>query len=351
MKKEKAVLLTNGMLDTMNAKTAHGLLRGSERFEILVVIDYKFAGSDAGELMDGSPIGIPVLGSIQEFVQADLPKATYCVVGVALEGGLLPDDFRGILYEAMEQGLSLVCGLHTLMSEDPEFQKRAKAYEVQLIDVRKPKKFSDLHFWTGAIHQVKAPRIAVLGTDCAVGKRTTCRFLMETCQAKGLQAEMIYTGQTGWMQGHQYGFILDSTLNDFVSGELERAIVDCDTALQPDIIFIEGQSSLRNPSGPCGAEILLSAAVNGVVLQHKANRTYFDDLPTWGKLPTLAEEIKLIEAYGVPVLAVTLNGTGMSELALKAFQAEQQQLLTIPVFCPLLGEMEELTEVVLRNIV
>ena len=351
MKKEKAIILTNGMLDTMNAKTAHGLLRGSERFEILAVIDYKFAGRDAGTLMDGKPIGIPVLGSIQDFVKADLPKATYCIVGVALEGGLLPDNFRVVLYEAMEQGLSLVCGLHTLMSEDAEFKKRAAANKVQLIDVRKPKKFSELHFWTGAIHQVKAPRIAVLGTDCAVGKRTTCRFLMETYQAKGLRAEMIYTGQTGWMQGHQYGFILDSTLNDFVSGELEKAIVDCDKEIQPAIILIEGQSSLRNPSGPCGAEILLSAAINGVVLQHKANRIYFDDLPTWGKLPTLAEEISLIEAYGVPVLAVTLNGIGMSEQELSDFKAKQQQLLTVPVFCPLLGDMEELAEVVLRSVV
>ena len=35
---------------------------------------------------------------------------------------------------------------------------------------------------------------------------------------------MIYTGQTGWLQGGEYGFIFDSTLNDFVSGELENAI-------------------------------------------------------------------------------------------------------------------------------
>jgi len=61
MKKEKAIILTNGMLDTMNAKTAHGLLRGSERFEVLAVIDYKFAGKDAGELMDGKPIGVNCL--------------------------------------------------------------------------------------------------------------------------------------------------------------------------------------------------------------------------------------------------------------------------------------------------
>jgi hypothetical protein len=38
---------------------------------------------------------------------------------------------------------------------------------------------------------------------------------------------MIYTGQTGWMQGSKYGFIFDTTLNDFISGEIEHAIVSC----------------------------------------------------------------------------------------------------------------------------
>ena len=58
---------------------------------------------------------------------------------------------------------------------------------------------------------------------------------------------MIYTGQTGWLQGGKYGFIFDSTLNDFVSGELEHAILTCYEETNPDVILIEGQSALRNP--------------------------------------------------------------------------------------------------------
>ena len=33
-----AVVLTNGLLDAINAKTAHGLIRGSTRFEILGLV-------------------------------------------------------------------------------------------------------------------------------------------------------------------------------------------------------------------------------------------------------------------------------------------------------------------------
>ena len=35
-----------------------------------------------------------------------------------------------------------------------------------------------LRFWTGAVHGIRALRIAVLGTDCALGKRTTTTLLL-----------------------------------------------------------------------------------------------------------------------------------------------------------------------------
>jgi len=346
MQKSTAIILTNGMLDTMNAKTCHGLLRGTERFDILAVIDYKFAGQDAGVVMDGRPLDIPIFASVTDYLEAGKERPKYYVVGVALEGGLLPDDFREELLIGMEQRISVVCGLHTLLSEDTEFKTKATHYGVSLIDVRKPRKFHELNFWTGAIYTVKTPKIAVLGMDCAVGKRTTCRFIMEACRADGIKAEMIYTGQTGWMQGYKHGFIFDSTLNDFISGEIERAIVDADKTENPDLILIEGQSSLRNPSGPCGSEFLISGNVKGVVLQHKPSRTYFDNNQVWGKIPTLAEEIKLIEFYGAEVLAVTLNEGGMSEKELIEFQMDSAIALGIPVVRPLSEGLNRVVEVV-----
>ncbi len=335
MQKSTAIVLTNGMLDTMNAKTCHGLLRGTERFDVQAVIDYKFVGQDAGEVMDGRPLNIPIYKSVVDYLVAGNTRPKYYVVGVALEGGLLPDDFREELLMAMEQRISIVCGLHTLLSEDVEFTTKATHYGVTLTDVRKPRKFHELSFWTGEIYEVKTPKIAVLGMDCAVGKRTTCRFLMEACNAKGIKSEMIYTGQTGWMQGYKHGFIFDSTLNDFISGEIERAIVTADREENPDLILIEGQSSLRNPSGPCGTEFLISGNAKGVVLQHRPARTYFDDHESWGPIPSLASEIKLIEFYGAKVLAVTLNEGGLSSEELNTFKVAQEKALGIPVVLPL----------------
>src|SRR4029079_10148131 len=77
---------------------------------------------------------------------------------------------------------------------------------VEIIDVRKPKPRSQLRFWSGEIGRVRAPRVAALGTDCALGKRTTCQVVAAACRAAGLRAEIVYTGQTGWLQGLEHGF-------------------------------------------------------------------------------------------------------------------------------------------------
>ena len=152
----------------------------------------------------------------------------------------------------------------------------------------------------------------------------------------GVKTEMIYTGQTGWLQGIKHGFIFDATLNDFVSGELEHAIISCYEERKPDIILIEGQASLRNPSGPCGAEFLVSGDLSGVVLQYIPGRKYFRvneslKLP----IPSLESEIELIAAYGQTVLAVCLNTEGLSLEEAKSFQTTYQKRLNLPIILPI----------------
>lgn len=333
---DKAIIFTDDLLDTFFAKTCHGLLRGSSRFEILGVVDSKHPGRDAGEVMDGVKRGVLVHPTVDEFLSLCSEKPEYCLVGVAFPGGILPNSCREQLMQAMKHGMSIVCGLHHFLSDDPEFKKTAQENNVELIDIRKPRPTSELHFWSGEIYSVKTPRIAVLGTDCAVGKRTTCRFIMEACQEHGVKTEMIYTGQTGWMQGYKHGFILDATPNDFVSGEIERAIVECERESKPDLILIEGQSSLRNPSGPCGAEILLSGNVKGVILQHEPSREHFADLEELGCLiPPVKEEIDLIQIYGAETLALTLSEAGDDERTISALQKQLADDLSLPVVRPL----------------
>lgn len=339
--KNKAIVITGGLLSTNSAKTAHGLIRGTERFEIVGIVDEKHAGKDAGEVLDGKKRNLPVYASISEAVKNSKPD--YCIIGVATKGGVIPDSLRVLLREALENNLSIVNGLHDYVSEHEDLAKLAKSKGLEIIDVRRPKKFKDLHFWNGKIKEVKCPKIAVLGTDCALGKRTTTRFLVEAMRKAGYKAEMIYTGQTGWMQGAKYGFIFDSTLNDFISGEMEHAIHTCYMEAKPDIIFIEGQSSLRNPSGPAGSEWIVSADATAVILQHNPARKQYKDMEYYpAYLAQPKEEIELIKIYGAPTAAVMVNTAKMALEDARKIAAEYEQTLGIPAILPLEDGVERL---------
>lgn len=342
---DHAIVITGGYLDTISAKTAHGLIRGTDRFTILNVIDHKHAGKDAGEVLDGRNRNIPILGSIQEFVKSG-KKAKYCIVGVATKGGVIPDSLKAMLKEALENGFSIVNGLHEYVSDIAELVEIAQKKGLEIIDVRKPKKIKDLHFWSGKIMDVKCPKVAVLGTDCSMGKRTTTRFLVEAMRKAGYKAEMIYTGQTGWMQGAKYGFVFDSTLNDFISGEMEHAVVTCYNEVKPDIIFIEGQSSLRNPSGPAGSEWIVSAAAETVVLQHNPPRKQYKDMEFYpAYIPEIKDEIALIKMYGGKTVALTVNTAKMKEEDARAYAKEKNAELGIPVVLPLEDGVDSLVPV------
>jgi uncharacterized NAD-dependent epimerase/dehydratase family protein len=344
-----AIVLTNGKLSTDDAKTAHGLIRGSSRFQVLGIVDPVAAGRDAGELLDGRHRGIPVFADVDQALAAGL-KPKYVVVGVALSGGRLPEDWNQTLTDVLNRGLSVVNSMHQLLADHPVLAAAAKRTGARIYDIRRPKDQSRLHFWTGGIFNVKTPRVAVLGTDCSIGKRTTCRLVMDMCRAEGIRAEMIYTGQTGWMQGAEYGFIFDATLNDFVSGELERAVLECDRHARPELMLIEGQSSLRNPSGPCGSELIVSADAKGVILQHAPLRRFFDDQEHIGTLlPDVASEIELIRLYGAEVLAVTVNRAGGSALQLADLQADLERRLNLPVVDPLAPDQLQRLMPILRS--
>lgn len=332
---DQAFIITGGYLDTISAKTAHGLIRGTDRFTINGIIDNKHAGKDAGEVLDGKKRDIPVYGTIKDFI-ATGKKAKYCIVGVATKGGVIPESLKAMLKEALENGFSIVNGLHEYVSDNPELSELAKKKGLEIIDVRKPKKVKDLHFWSGKIMEVKCPRVAVLGTDCAMGKRTTTRFLVEAMRKAGYKAEMIYTGQTGWMQGAKYGFVFDSTLNDFISGEMEHAVVTCYHEAKPDIIFIEGQSALRNPSGPAGSEWIVSAAATSVVLQHNPPRKQYKDMEFYpAYIPDPKDEIALIKMYGADTVAMTVNTAKMKLEEARDYTKKYQAELGIPVILPL----------------
>lgn len=340
-----AVILTAGLFTSPSGKTAHGLVRGSDRYRVVGLIDDVVAGRDAGEVLDGVPRGIPTYGSLTDLLAAGV-RPDWCVVGVASPGGRLPPQLRAPLRDAAAAGIGIVSGLHEFVGDDPEIAAAAAASGSRILDLRRPRPSLDYRFCSGEALALRVPRIAILGTDCAVGKRTTARLLRDACRGAGIATELVTTGQTGWLQDGRYGFILDATPNDFVSGELERVVVACARDASPDLILISGQSGLRNPSGPCGSELILSAGARGVILQHAPGRRFYKDL--LGKqvpIPHPAVDLELIRLHGARPLAVAINEEHLTESTAEAERARLEHELGVPVVRPLRGGVDALVPI------
>lgn len=310
-----AIVYCEGAFGTTNGKTAHGLVRRTRRYRVLSVIDSRRAGEDAGQVLDDRPCGIPLqpdLASAVAHAEAEGTPATHFVIGLAPDGGRLPPAARSVVESALRGGLNVDSGLHDFLSDDPELAALAAARGVRIRDVRKPPARDDLHFFDGRIDRVSAFRVAVLGTDSAVGKRTTAWLIADGLNARGRRAELVGTGQTAWMQGVRHGIVLDSIVNDFVSGEIENAVWSCWEDTKPDVILLEGQGSLMNPAYPGGFELLAAGRPHCVVLQHAPARRHYDGFPDHPLHP-LERQIEAIELISDrPVVAVTISHEGLT---------------------------------------
>ncbi|MEH6747610.1 MAG: DUF1611 domain-containing protein [Maribacter arcticus] len=312
----KALVYCEGAFNTPNGKTAHGLVRFTERYEVVGVLDERYAGSDAGDVLDGRPNGIPVfkdMDSALAALKATNNMPSYLVIGLAPDGGRLPKEAKGTIKSALQHGWNVDSGLHDFLTNDPELVALAKEKNVKIRDIRKTLDRDQLHFFTGDIEKVDCLKLAVLGTDSALGKRTTAWILVHAFRKAGKKAEMIGTGQTGWMQGAKYSMVMDSCINDFVSGEIEHAVVSAWENEDPDVIVIEGQGSLMNPAYPGGFEILAAGRPDYVILQHAPKRLEYDGFPGY-KMHSLAEQINAIQVIsGKEVIAITVNHEGMEK--------------------------------------
>lgn len=309
----KALVYSDGAFNTPNGKTAHGLVRFTERYEVVGVLDKKYAGKDAGFVLDHKPNGIPIFKNLKQALVAlgEHNKPVNLVIGLAPDGGRLPKEAKRVIKKALELGMNVDSGLHDFLFKDKELMRIAKKNNCRVRDVRRTPDRDELHFFTGKIEEVDCLKLALLGTDSAIGKRTSAWILVHAFRKAGLKANMIGTGQTAWMQGAKYSMIMDSCINDFVSGEIEHVVHEAWKNENPDVIVIEGQGSLMNPAYPGGFEILAAGRPDFVILQHAPKRVEYDGFPGYALHP-LQEQINAIETIsGKKVIAITVNHEDM----------------------------------------
>src|SRR3954470_20486600 len=116
--KETAIVLGDELLRTAYGKTAHGLLRKSDRFHIVGVVESGRGTGDAGSLIGSGPLGIPLTGSVAQTLALAAIKPAWAVVGIATPGGRMGSVLRSLVLAAAQSGLSIVSGLHDHVADD-----------------------------------------------------------------------------------------------------------------------------------------------------------------------------------------------------------------------------------------
>lgn len=337
-----AIVFCEGAFATPIGKTANGLVRHTTRYEVVGVIDSTNDGKDAGEVLDGKSNAIPIFATVKEAIEQSSKRPEYFVVGLAPDGGKLPDAARQAVIQAIREGLNIDSGLHEFLSEDAEFAELAEKHNVKIRDVRRTPSRSELHFFTGKIEEVSALKLAVLGTDSAIGKRTTAAKLNQALNAAGIRSELIGTGQTSWLQGVKYGLLLDSLINDFVTGEIEHAIYEAFINEHPQVILLEGQGSIAHPAYPGGFELIAAGRVDGIILQHAPARKVYDGFDNY-PMGDLGREIQILELLANhQVIALTINHEAMTEAEVQATVADYEQRYGRPTTDVLLDGCDKL---------
>lgn len=342
-----AIVYCEANFGALDGKTANGLVRHSEKYRILSVIDSEKAGRDAGMVLDEKPNAIPVCRDLADALAQVGFVPDYFIFGTAPASGMLSGPERLLVLEAISLGMNIINGLHEFLNEDPEFAAASAAHNVVILDVRKPRAKKDLRMFSGRIADVTCPRIAVLGTDGAIGKRTTATILTRALNDHGLKAVMIGTGQTGLIQGARHGIALDAIPSQFCSGEMEATVVEAFEAENPDVIIVEGQGALSHPAYLTSTFILRGCCPDGVVLQHAPGRGNLGDFPKMA-MPTLASEINLIQTFAATrVIGITINHENMSDAEIDAAITRYQHEFAIPATDALTRSPKHLVDMVL----
>ena len=302
------LVLTDGYLETRNAKTAHGVLRYG-RDPIAAVLDRDHAGRSLADVLPEMDRDAPIVGSFEE---GRALGATSLLLGVATPGGWVPEHWRAWMLEAVQAGMEIANGLHRFLRDDEELVATAAASGARLWDVREPP--PGIPLCSGKALDAPQRIVLTVGSDCAVGKMTASLELAAAAEAAGRRAEFVATGQTGILIAGK-GIAVDRVISDFVSGAAEQLVVDADPAAE--VLLVEGQGGLWHPAYSGVTLGLLHGCMPEVlILVHQAGRTAIEE-PPGTVLPPLDVMVETYEAIAsvvrpCKVACVAVNCHGLS---------------------------------------
>ena len=300
------LIIADGAFGPETSKTADCAIRYIPE-RVAAVLDLAAAGRTAQEVL-GFGGSIPVVGSMETGLALG---PTALLIGIAPRGGRLPDEWRGWIATAIDHGLDIWSGLHTLIGDDPELSARAAAKGVRLFDLRRPP--DGLPVSNGRARLVDALVVLTVGTDCNTGKMTAQLELLRGLEARGVRTRFVPTGQTGILIAG-WGIAVDAVVADFIGGAAEQMVVEA--ARDAEVVLVEGQGSLIHP-GYSGVTLglLHGSCPAAMILCHKVSRRLIGEYhkgTAWIEIPPLAEVVRVYEeavgwVHPSRVIGVALN--------------------------------------------
>lgn len=303
-----AILLHEGIRGD-KGKTGLSLLRFSEA-EIVAVIDRDCPGEDLTTLMR-IPRPAPIVASVADALSY---QPDVLAIGIAPTGGALPEAWRQEIKQAIAAGVSIANGLHTRLMDDPELTALLQPGQ-WIWDMRQEP--AELEIGTGKARTLPCLRVLTVGTDMAIGKMSTSLALHAASQTRGLRSKFIASGQAGLMIAGD-GVALDAVRVDFASGAIEQQVMKFGNDY--DILHIEGQGSLLNPSSTATLPLIRGSQPTHLILVHRAGQTHINRVPDV-PIPPLRDVVALYETVAraagaftsVPVAAIALNTHYLNE--------------------------------------
>jgi len=203
------------------------------------------------------------------------------VVGVANRGGVIGPHWVEVLEKALILGLDLAAGLHNRLADVPSLSSLAAQHGRRLFDVRHPSR----SFEVANGRRRPGKRLLTVGTDCSVGKMYTSLALEKEMRARGMDADLRATGQTGILIAGD-GVSVDAVIADFISGAVEW-LAPANHPEHWDVI--EGQGSLFHASfAGVSLGLLHGSQADVLVLCHEPTRKHMRGLPDY-PVPGLRE--------------------------------------------------------------
>lgn len=322
----RVALLMHEGTTSNRGKTGLALLRYS-RIPIVAVIDHESAGQSLSTLT-GIDREVPIVASVEAALAYQPDVLT---IGIAPSGGALPEAWYQEVTQAVEAGLSIVNGLHTAMTRDPNLTNHVKPPQ-WIWDVRQEP--SSLSVGSGQARTLTCKRVLTVGTDMSVGKMSTNLELHKASLQRGLRSKVIATGQTNLMLGDD-GIALDAIRVDFASGAVEQQVMRFGPDY--DILYIEGQGSLLNPASTATLPLLRGSQPTHLILVHRAGQTCIHNFPEV-PIPPLPQVIHLYETvaaaggafFPAKVVGIALNTGHLKDAEAKRAIAQAEIETNLP---------------------